>query len=293
VAAPSGWAWLDEALGLLALTGLGVPLGKKHWSAISEGFDPLEACVFLRNEEWGLDEPLAVIPSEETAPLIVSLVCGLFNDAAMTGEIATAYTAKGAGELLPMPLGAWRTDQVWTRFRGGHFNPDHLTASDAGQPFRVVAKVDNVIRLGVAVADWVKSLPRYSPERESENGPCRVGRIFGLPLPPLGELGPCLAPTVEFFWQRKSGNLPVAANDKERMIAVQSEPLPVATEAELTAWLEKCVTAKMTQSQVDKGFRNAVPGKAVRRDRDWVRETYGRIYAARTGDCLRPGPRPK
>ena len=72
--------------------------------------------------------------------------------------------------------------------------------------------------------------------------------------------------------------------------AVDPEPLPVVTRAQLQAWIREQIATGITQEAVGKSFRSAFPDRRVKQSREDVREIYRAEFAASHGE-LRPGPR--
>jgi hypothetical protein len=98
-----------------------------------------------------------------------------------------------------------------------------------------------------------------------------------------------LSPAVAALLPVESEAAPVALS--KAPVPITQEPKPVVTAQELSDWVRSQIREGKTQSEVERGFRNAFPGKIVRKDRQHVRDLYRSEFRLHTGDELRPGVR--
>jgi hypothetical protein len=208
VVPPIGWLWLPDGLQHLALLAFGQRFGDEHGKQIEH---PLPPFFVLSASDLAQENPLEGLTAEATAPLITHMLCRALNEAVLNGRVEAAYTPKGAGDLVPMPLGAWRVDDPYTRYRGGHYNSGDLMAADEDQQYRVLVKLDDVTKLALELLAWVRSLPRFSEARNLEDGACRFGSFPGLPAKSVRQHVIVLDAT-DFFYLSQRDSM-VAAND--------------------------------------------------------------------------------
>jgi hypothetical protein len=88
-------------------------------------------------------------------------------------------------------------------------------------------------------------------------------------------------------WQPPSG---VLATADQSSVPIES-PAARATKHEVRTWVIAQIRAGKTQTDVERQFRKAVPGKVVTLNRDAVRDLYDVEFRRLTGKPLRSGPR--
>ena len=92
---------------------------------------------------------------------------------------------------------------------------------------------------------------------------------------------------VSFSGGAAASGAPIA----EAEATIEPELKPKATRAEMQAWIVERINAGDTLSQVERSFRSAIPGKAVKLNRDQVREMYHDEFVPLRGEIVRPGKR--
>jgi hypothetical protein len=61
----------------------------------------------------------------------------------------------------------------------------------------------------------------------------------------------------------------------------------------MQAWIVERINAGDTLTDAERTFRNAIPGKVVKIDREQLREMWRVEYEAAKGEMVRPGKRVK
>ena len=295
VSAPLDYWWLDEATEFFAQVAFGISFDEHCWNAVWQG-TPMRPLLVEAPDEAAPDL-LDLYPPEWSAPFAARLVCIALSEGCQRGRLATFALPEVAGSAEPMPAGAWRTDDPFLRFRGGHFNPNNFGSSDDAQAMRVMLPIDGVMTYARSVREWVSSLPEYRRGiYDITDGACRFGLLPCLPLSSSSVT--FVAPFPEPLFVGDDGRRRPPANDVDRLMVVPDTPasrLPQATDEEVMSWIADAIRKGLTQDQTERSFRGAVPGKQViKQNREWVRDEYTRLYRTiHDGADLRPGPRPK
>jgi hypothetical protein len=108
------------------------------------------------------------LDSPTGARLFTPPVCRSFLSAVRNGKMRTGYAGKGAGEVLPMPLGAWRTDDDYIRFAGWSFDPNEFGAADENSPAWVFVDSADLAIVLEELKHWRANLPAWDGETEPD-----------------------------------------------------------------------------------------------------------------------------
>ena len=168
---PEGWTSLRSAFLSFGRAAIGSEYGAATFSlqdiegVIEQRSYPSEFELLLNDagdHELNLDSPTG-------ARLFTPAVCRSFLSAVRNQRLRTGYASKGAGEVLPMPLGAWRTDDDYVRFAGWSFDPGNFGAVGDKPPSWVFVNNADLSIITGEVQEWRATLPEWDGESEPDS----------------------------------------------------------------------------------------------------------------------------
>lgn len=162
---PDGWISLRRAFRLFGSAVIGpdfVGMARLTEEAIAKKSNP----PILEVQPNDAGDYVLNLDFEALTELFIGALCRSFRRAVLSGKLPTAYAKKGAGEVLPMPLGAWRTDDDYIRFDGWSFDPENFANAGPDSPCWVFVDPHRLVELMHELKAWRRGLPEWDGKSE-------------------------------------------------------------------------------------------------------------------------------
>jgi hypothetical protein len=296
---PNGWVSLRRAFFWFGRSAIGHEFGAATFlmqdveGAIAQksyahhGSLPLNAA---GDHELSLDSPTG-------ARLFTPPVCRSFLSAVRNGRLRTGYASKGAGEVLPMPHGAWRTDDDYVCFAGWSFDPNDLGSAGKNSPSWVFVHSADLTDILQELKDWREALPEWDGESEPDPEVTYRNRwpmCFRLidddlwvepPILPEFNVAKLESVSDTYSWESSvAGQVRSKNPDGIPMVKAVSN-------AEMEAWIDKMIDQGLTLTRTAQIFRTAFPGRRIVHNRDKIRDLYSKRHFDKKGYAPKSGPR--